>query len=344
MAENNSVPTVREVAAHCGVSQATVSRVLNGNYEHGFSVSKEVRQRITRVADALGYRPNLAAKNLVKRQTKMVGVLGSEVIFGWPGNMYMEIIDASVRAFHDSGYDVCVTVPNLEKENTELPSWRIDGAVVLQECSQQTIEQMERIKLPYVVVNGVGGPSSSSVIPDDVEGTRRAMGYLMDLGHYRIAYAGPTSEHRRHRSIEDRHKTYLSELSKHGLTPVPGHDRIFRSGPAFLASAILKHHATAILAYDHIEALKILHRANMLDIRIPEQVSLICFNDEYMCDIVTPALTTVAVPSRKMGQAAAKMMLKQLKSRDDEPECKKLLPNLIVRASTTQPLKRYEKP
>jgi len=68
VAEKSSVSTVKEVAAHRGVSQATVNRVLNGNYKHGFSASQEVRQRIAGVADALGYQPNLAAKNLVKQR------------------------------------------------------------------------------------------------------------------------------------------------------------------------------------------------------------------------------------------------------------------------------------
>lgn len=336
MAGENSPPTVKEIAAHCGVSLATVSRVLNKNYKHGFSVSKELQQRILQVADELGYRPNIAAKNLVQRKTKMVGFLGCKVLLGWPGNMYMDIIDASVNTFHTDGYDVCITVPNSEENNdTELPSWRVDGAIVLQECSQQTIELMERTKLPYVVINGVGGPSCSSIIPDDVEGTQRAMSYLMELGHTRIAYAGPTLEHWKHRSIEDRHNTYLSEMSKHGLEPVHGHNKIFNSATAFLASAVIKHHATAILAYDHIEALKIIHKAHMLDIQIPRQVSLICFNDEYMCDIVTPALTTIAVPTRKIGREAAQVMLRMIKSKSEyEPECKKLSPNLIVREST----------
>ncbi|MFA5293612.1 MAG: LacI family DNA-binding transcriptional regulator [Phycisphaerae bacterium] len=341
MPEANSVPTVKKVAAHCGVSEATVSRVLNGNYKNGFSVRKEVRQRITEVADALGYRPNLAAKNLVRRQTKMAAILGCDTVLGWPGNIYQTIINASVRALHIRGYDVCITVPNLEKSNTELPSWRVDGAIVMQECSRQTIEAMEKTGLAYVVINGPCGPSGSSVIPDDIDATRRAISHLMDLGHRRIAYAGPTSSHKEHRSIKDRHDTYLSCLTGHGLEPITGHDTVFRSAPAFLASAVLKHQATAILAYDHVEALKILHGAHMLDIQIPKQVSLICFNDEYLCDVVTPALTTIGVPLRQIGRIAAQTLLKQIESPEDySPECIKLSQDLIIRASTAPPLKK----
>jgi LacI family transcriptional regulator len=106
-----------------------------------------------------------------------------------------------------------------------------------------------------------------------------------------------------------------------------------------LASAVIKHHATAILAYDHIEAMRILHGANMLEIQIPKQVSLLCFNDEYLCSIVAPPLTTVAVPSRQMGQIAANLLLKRLQSpSESHPECVKLSQDIIVRSSTAMPL------
>ncbi len=337
--QNNCVPTIREVAAHCGVSQATVSRVLNGNFKHGFSVRREVHQRIVEVADALGYRPNLAARNLVQRQTKIIAILGCDIALGWPGNIYQAIIDASVETLHSGGYNVCMNVPNLAENRCELPPWKVDGAIVLQECSPETVEEMERANLPYVVINGAGGPSGSSVIPDDIEGTKLAMRHLVELGHTHIAYAGPTREHKKHRSISERHDTYLSELIRYGLEPMRNHNKVFNSASAFLASSVMKYHATAILAYDHIEAMRILHAAHMLEIQIPLQVSLVCFNDEYLCSIVTPPLTTVAVPSKQMGRMAAKMLLERMQSPEDyRPKCEKLSQDLIVRDSTAAPL------
>jgi LacI family transcriptional regulator len=334
--QSNGAPTIKEIAAHCGVSQATVSRVLNGNYKHGFTVRPEVHQRIIDMANSLGYRPNLAAKNLVQQKTGVIAILGCDVALGWPGNIYQTIVDSCVRELHSGEYDVCMSIPNLAKDRCELPPWKVDGAVVLQQCSPETIGVLEKSNIPYVVINGVGGSSCSSVIPDDIEGAQLAMRHLAELGHTQIAYAGPTSEHYKHRSISDRHDTYLSELTKYGLKAIPDHDKVFSSASAFLASAVMKHHATAILAYDHIEAMRILQGAHTLEIKIPEQVSMVCFNDEYLCGIVTPPLTTVAVPSRQMGQIAANMLLKHLKSPAEfHPECVKLQQSLVVRASTT---------
>jgi DNA-binding LacI/PurR family transcriptional regulator len=339
ISQNNCVPTIKEVAAHCGVSQATVSRVLNGNFNHGFSVRREVHQKIVEVASALGYRPNLAAKNLVQQQTKIIAILGCDIALGWPGNIYQAIIDACVETLHIAGYNVCMNVPNLEESRCELPPWKVDGVIVLQECSPETIEAMEKSNLPYVVINGIGGLSSSSVIPDDIEATKMAVRHLVELGHTQIAYAGPTREHKKHRSISDRHETYLSEITRYGLEPIRNHDKVFSSASAFLASSVMKYHATAILAYDHIEAMRILHAAHMLEIQIPRQVSLICFNDEYLCSIVTPPLTTVAVPSKQMGRIAAKMLLERMQSPENyHPKCVNLSQDLVVRSSTAAPL------
>lgn len=339
MSKHSTVPTVREVAQRCGVSIATVSRVLNGNYSNGFSVRKEVQGHITRVADELGYRPNIAAKNLVRRQTKVVGMIGNNTVFGWPSNIYQKTIEAAVRFFQAQEFDICSTAPNLERDVTELPPWRVDGILVIQECSVETFDEMEKLRLPYVVINGPSGPSGSRVIPDDIDATCRAIRHLTALGHHHIAYAGPTLEHRRHASIQDRHETYLTELAKHGLTPVMGHDSAFKSAPEFLATVVLQEKATAIVAYDHVVALKILHDAPLYNIQIPDQVSLICFNDEYFCDIVKPSLSTLGIPSQYMGELAAELLLKNLRLPPEERvvECIKLPLELTIRSSTARP-------
>jgi len=336
MINQQKVPTIRDIALRCGVTPATVSRVLNGNYSNNFSLVKDRQEQILQVAAPLGYRPNIIAKSLVRRKTSAVGIIGKSTICTWPGDLYQKIVESAVRYFQDNKYDVFRFAPNIERDATELPPWRVDGIVVIQECSGKTIEEMEKIRLPYVVINGAGGPSASRVIPDDIEATRRAISHLYYLGHRRIAYAGPTPQHRNHMSIQSRHETYLHELREYGLEFISGHDILFQSAPDFLAQAVLKEGATAILAYDHIIAIKLLHDAMLYDIQIPEQVSLMCFNDEYLCDIVKPPLTTIGIPSCKMWQLAAELLLKQIETpvKDRVAKCVKLPEELTIRAST----------
>jgi DNA-binding LacI/PurR family transcriptional regulator len=335
----NGRPTAKEVASRCGVSIATVSRVLNANTKNNFSVRPELYEKITRTAQQLGYRPNLAARNLVRQRTNMISFLGCNTTFGFPTNIYQPACEAMIRLFQDRNYTICTAAANLEKDHTELPPWRVDGVIVIQECSSDTIEEMERIQLPYVVINGVGGASGSSVVPDDVDATQRAINHLLKLGHQRIAYAGPSPIHRSHASVGQRYQTYLSELDAAGLKPVLGSETTFTSGLDFLVSTALKQKATAILAYDHVIAMKLIHDANTLNIRIPEQLSLMCFNDESICDLVVPPLTTVGVPSHEMGKIAAELLLKKIESPQEAlvPECVKLQEDLVIRSSTARP-------
>ena len=152
----NGRPTAREVASQCGVSIATVSRVLNGNTKNNFSVRTELYEKITHTAEKLGYRPNLAARNLVQQRTQMISFLGCNTTFGWPTNIYQPACETAIRLLQERNYTICTAAANLEKDNTELPPWRIEGVIVIQECSPETIDEMERTQLPYVVVNGVG--------------------------------------------------------------------------------------------------------------------------------------------------------------------------------------------
>lgn len=116
-----------------------------------------------------------------------MAILGCDVALGWLGNIYQAVIDACVRTLHAGGYNICLTVPNLEENRCELPPWKVDGAIVLQEYSPETIEAMERVNLPYVVINGIGGSCCSSVIPDDIGATKRALCHVEE--HLRNLYS-----------------------------------------------------------------------------------------------------------------------------------------------------------
>ena len=335
-----SRPTAKDIASRCGVSVATVSRVLNSNFKNGFSVRKELFEEINRIADEIGYRPNLAAQNLAQQKANIIAFIGLNTTFGWPTNIYQVTCETAIRILQGRRYNICSAAPNLEKDNTELPPWRVDGVIVIQECSPDTIDEMERVRIPYVVVNGLSGSGGTSVVPDDVDATRRAFDHLIDLGHKRIAYAGPSPGHRQHFSVRERYNTYLSEICAHDLEPIAGHDIPFSSGIDFLVSSVLKQKATAIIAYDHVIAMKLIHDANVLNIDIPRQVSLICFNDEAICDLVVPPLTTIGVPSVKMGQVAADMLLEKIENPNQESSsnCIKFQEDIIIRSSTAKPI------
>ena len=337
-------PKLDDVAIKAGVSKSTVSRVLNNKIGNGFSVTEKVRQRVLDVAKALNYRPNLIAQSLTKQQIRMISILGGAHALSDLGNIYQTIVNNATRVLDSvpGGFDVTVDMSRHKPDSSELPAWRVDGVIILAKCTAVTMDELEQMNVPYVVVNGPSGPSGSSVVPDDVGGMRQAIRHLVKLGHRSIAYAGPRAGHLPgHSSLADRHDTYLSEMSENGLEIVPGHDKPRKSAAEFIQSAVVKGQATAVVAYGHMEGLNIMQAAHTLGIAVPEQLSLICFCDEYANSVMSPGLTFVDLGSQTMGQTAAELLLKRIeRSTENRSECVRLDLNLVLRESTAPPVDR----
>ncbi len=329
--------TLKDVAARARVSKSTASRVLNNRLGEGFSVSDTLRRRVIRAARELNYRPNLIARSLTNTETGMISVFGGANALSKFGNIYQTAISSlteSLRAAPEK-YDVILNVSVHRPEASELPLWSISGAVVLGRCSSVTMGQMEMAGIPYVVINGPCGARGCSVVPDDIDGMHQAVGYLIELGHQRIAYAGPLPGYPAgHSSLEDRRRAYLSELASRGLSAIDGHEEALESAAGFLESAVLEHGATAIVAYGHMEGLNLMQAAQSLGISVPEQLSLICFCDEYACNVMSPGLTFVDLRSEQMGRLAAKLLLRQIRSAGEpRPEVIRLSERLVIRES-----------
>ena len=341
MASNGA--NLNDVADRAGVSKSTVSRVLNNKLGGGFSVTEAVRQRVITAAQELNYRPNLIAQSLTQQNFRMISVLGGGAALSDLGNIYQTVVNNITEVIDsvDTSFDVMVDMSRHEPDSSELPGWKIDGAVVLARCNMATYEHLRQGKVPFVVVNGASPFPCSSVVPDDVEGTKTAMSHLFELGHQRIAYAGPRVKHTAgHSSLADRHDTYISEMKKLRLRAITGHDALLDSAATFLKKTVLKQKATAILAYGHMEALNLMQAAHTLDIAIPDQLSLICFCDEYACSVMSPGLSFMDLQSHKMGKIAAEMLLGQINAtRQPRHKTIKLKENLIVRESTAVPNK-----
>ena len=337
----NSVVNLGDVAEMAGVSKSTVSRVLNNKLGNGFSVKEDVRRRVINVARKLNYRPNLIAQSLTKKQTRMISVLGGSHALSDLGNIYQTVVNnvTSILDAASEGFDVIVDMSHHNSNVSELPGWRIDGAIVLAKCSEATLEELEAMETPYVVVNGPSGPSGSQVVPDDVGGMRLAVKHLVDLGHTRIAYAGPKEPALKgHTSLRDRRDTYLSEIKKYKLSPIIGHSDSLGVADEFLESTVINGGATAVVAYGHMGGLNLMQAAHRLGIAVPEHLSLICFCDEYANSIMSPSLTFVDLGAREMGCVAAELLLKRIRESEfDDQGLVCLDEKLVLRESTASP-------
>jgi DNA-binding LacI/PurR family transcriptional regulator len=332
-------PTLSLIAQRCGANKSTVSRVLNNRCDGSFSVQPQLRDKILRVAKQLNYRPNLAAQTLARRQTRLVAIprlIPSADDEHVPG-IYDALTAHLLGYLREHGFEVCTTYYDPYHDGASiLPPWAVDGMVIMHRAPVQMIEELEQVGMPYVCVNCLPGPTGGSIQVDDQSGANLAMQHLLDLGHRRIAY-------RRHRthlpplhsSVIQRHEGYLAFLKSHGLKPIKPHDGPWDESEVYLKK-IIKAGATAVLAYDHIEAIRLLKAALQIDVRFPDDLSLVCFNNEFSCSLVTPALTAVALPIAAMGRQAGERMVQMLSDQiQEQPPMQQVMhETLVVRQST----------
>jgi DNA-binding LacI/PurR family transcriptional regulator len=207
----------------------------------------------------------------------------------------------------------------------------------MQSPRREIIEELDGRHVPYVCVNDRLGKPAACVLADDVSGMKSILTHLTDLDHETIAYASAPGSYFPHHSKEDRHNTLVEFSAKLNVQLVAGHDEPFNPHtPAeFVRSAVMEAGATAIIAYDHHVAFMVMGAAHAMGMRIPQDFSLICFNDVFPMSTICPAVTTIAVPGREMGRKAAEILLEELASpKSSSPREIRLPEHLIVRGST----------
>ena len=326
-------PTITDVARLCGVTPATVSRVLNGKKK--FSTSEAVREKILATAQKLGYVPDLAARNLNRQSSHIIGLFASPQTHVAEG-INESLIEGIAQTMHVGGYDVFFELA--PSGGNALPFWRFDGAILMQAPRPETVTELDRRRVPYVCVNERVGNPVAAVLADDVMGMNRALEHLAQLGHRRIAYANARPSYLSHYSVIDRYETLLAGARERGIELVDGHDVPFSSATDFLRDAVIESGATAIITYDHNIATTLVGAALPLGLRIPERFSLICFNDVFPVALLPPPLTAVAVSGREMGRVGADLLLNSIIATKPHAKREIRVPeDLIVRASTARP-------
>lgn len=332
--------TLTDVAKLCGVTPATVSRVLNGKTE--FSASEAVRLRIVETAHKLGYVPDLAARNLNRRETHIVGLFASPQTHMGEG-INDSLLDGIAEVLHAQNFDVFFELAAGSEDRPPLPFWRFDGAILIQSPRPSTVAELDRRRVPYVCVNEQVGKPVASVLADDAMGMRRAIDHLAALGHKRIAYANARGVYFSHYSVTERYETLLTAARERGVHVVDGHDTPFSDADEFLDVAVTRGRATAVVTYDHRIAVSLLGAAQTLKLRIPDDLSIICFNDVFPVAVLPTPLTAVAVSGREMGRIGADLLLNELGGCSTRPAKAIRVPeDLVVRASTAPPKSKAE--
>jgi DNA-binding LacI/PurR family transcriptional regulator len=329
---------IRDVAARAGVGVATVSRVLNGRAH----VAEPTRERVLTAIRELGYRPSSVARNLSLRRTRVVGV----VVPFFTSPSAVERVRGIVDVLSHSPYDLSlfdVESPDRQRRAFELlgRADRADGLLVISLVPPAAaVELIDTARLPCVLVDAQHDRLPHLVV-DDAAGGAMATRHLISLGHRRIAFIGdkPPDDYR-FNSSRDRTLGFLRELEQARLEVPPDWVREgtqSRHVARSIAEELLRadDRPSAIFAASDLQALGVLEAARSLGIRVPEELSVVGFDD---IDIASYAgLTTVRQPLFESGRRGAELLLHSL---DGEPlparkETMEL--ELVVRGTTAPP-------
>ena len=318
--------TIHDVARLAGVSPSTVSRAMTGGV-----VSPATRQSVLAAAARLGYRPNRQAQGLVTGRTGTLGLVVPDLRNPFFADVAKGV---SVRA---RALDVQVFISDTDEEQAaEVEAIRslvggVDGLLV---CSPRTGDDELRALLgtqPTVLVaRQMAG--LASVTADLVGGTHEAVAHLRALGHRRIAYLrGPEASWA---AAQRTAGLTTGEVAGVEVLPFGPVAPTFEGGVA-VADLVVASGATAVIAYNDLVALGVLHRLAARGVRVPDDLSVVGYDDVSVAAMVSPPLTTVNVPKGKAGIAAVDLMLRTLAAAPgEEPEQVVMAANLVVRGST----------
>jgi len=324
--------SIKDIAKQAGVSHSTVSRALA---EHPL-IPEPTRRRIQRLARKLDYTPNAIARGLVTQRTHAIGVIVTSIADPFVGEVVRGIEqiagDQRYRVFLGTSHNDPVREVNLVKAMRE---WRVDGVIVASSRVGSLYKPMlKEIGVPIVLINNQHlGAYIHSVGVDDTRGAELATQYLISLGHKIIGHIrGPIE----HLASQNRVAGYRRGLAKAGIAYNPGliiaGDGSAEGGAS--ATQFLSRHLrpTAIFCYNDMTAIGVLAALKKNGVRVPQDISLIGYDDIHLAQYVDPPLTTIRQPKDEMGQLAARMLL-------DLVEGKKvgnviLSGELIVRNST----------
>ena len=324
--------TIHDVARSCGLSSSTVSRALNGKHVQ-YRISDQARSRVLETADRLGFKANWKAKTLTDRRSFQIGMLFQAAFPEFRG-IFAEILTSLNNTLEAAGYHLLFVPVHDERGLQLIQQHRLDGLILCDPHSNEIHSILHQIDSPLVVLNELAPDAGfSHVIPDEEQGMRLALDHLFAFGHEKIAFfrmgrhSSPT-----HFSLECRRSAFNASMAERGLAGYA--ITADESVDSFLSRVKIGPGGhTAIICYSHTEAAFLLRALLQKGLRVPQDVSLIAYNNTFPMDALFPAITVIDVPAKKMGEVGAKLLLEQING-ESKPRHVTLPESLIVREST----------
>jgi DNA-binding LacI/PurR family transcriptional regulator len=328
-------PTIHDVAARAGVSKSLVSLVLQGSPR----VSDLRRQAVLSAVEELDYKPNVLARHLAAARTHMIGVLVADL----HNPFFPDVLDGVQSAALGCGYRVLIATSRLnpgEEAATinDFLELRVEGLILMgHETDNETMAALGR-QLPCVAVTRIAGPGATidTVLNDDLLGARLAVDHLASLGHVRITYVGAPSSAGKMRELGYRRAMIESGLGKH--ISVAAGDATDEGG--YLGAREALSHTprpTALFVMNDIEALGAYNAVYDAGLSIPNDVSVVGYDDTYIAASRHLSLTSVHQPSQELGRLSVTSVVERIEGKRQEPRQHVIAPTLTVRGSTSSP-------
>lgn len=310
--------TIKDVAKKAGVSPSTVSRVLSNHPR----ISRETSAKVKQIMEEMGYHSNIMARSLVSNKTYTLGMIlprPAEELF--QNHFFAENIRGITTQASRSGYDVLMTTGNSENDEMEaitrlVKGRRVDGIILLQSRKNDPlISFLQAQQFPFVLIGRTeDDPDVLCVDNDNIQAAFDATNHLIAQGHERIGFvSGPPSL----TVSQDRLKGYQKAMTENGLPMqqewiVEGEflqESGYRAMSFFMS---LPERPTAIVVIDDIVSFGVLRGLSELGFRVPEDLSLISFNNLSLSELSTPPLSSVDIGIYQLGYMASQTLIRRI--------------------------------
>jgi len=327
---------IKDIAEQLGVNPATVSRALNPSTQG--MISRDQVERIKNAAHELGYIPNLSAAALRTDRTHTIGVVVPDIL----NPVFPPIIKGIQDYLHQNGYLTLIVNSNNDQqvaleEVNKLITRQVDGFILANAFLKDlSVAECLRQEMPMVLVNRTieNNKLVHQVLSDDVYGLQLAIDHLLELGHRRLLHlAGPQDILHGKQRLQAFKDICTDKNIDHDYYQLSAFS-IEQGREGAIRYCEEPGSATAILAGNDLIAIGCISELHKRGIHVPNDVSVIGFNNMPLADMLSPALTTIAIPHNEFGTQSARLILQVLETPGLSRQEVLLSPKLVVRDST----------
>jgi len=333
-------PTIKDVAQKAGVSIATVSLVINNHKR----ISSDTKKKVQKAIKDLNYYPSRSARDLVSKKTGNIGFILTDDHFLRTEPFYTRIFLGTEFEARDGEYYILLTTIKSDySEKDPLPRFildrSVDGVIVAGKIPEVLIDKLAKYNLPLIFVDYTSAKENFPVVLiDNIQGGITATNHLISYGHKNIAFIGGDINHP---SINERLIGYKKALENAGInpnkkfisttSPYPDRQNGYNSAKKIFST---QKDVTAVFACNDAMAIGVMHYLKDSGFSIPNDISIIGFDDVESDLMLDPPLTTIRVPKIELGAEALRLMINTLKYKNSNAK-KILVPvELIIRKST----------